>query len=79
MKMPARRTVSNFSDSHVPISQPTRKAPSVAKPVRSRPTLAMAADTDRLAVGQAAEVALAAVTAAAPAVCHAVISAGSSR
>lgn len=79
MKMPARRTVSNFSDNHVPISQPTRKAPSVAKPVLSSPTFAMAADTDRLAVAQAAEVALAAVTAAAPAVCHAVISAGSSR
>jgi hypothetical protein len=76
MKMPALRTISNFSDSQVPISQPTRNAPSTANAVLSTPTLATAADTDRFAVVHAAAVALAAVTAAAPAVCHAVISAG---
>ena len=76
MKMPALRTISNFSDSQVPISQPTRKAPRTANAVLSRPALATAADTDRFAVAQAADVAVAAVTAAAPAVCQAVISAG---
>lgn len=60
--MPALRTISNFSDSHVPISQPTRKAPSTANAVLSTPTLATAADTDKLAVVQAAAVALAAVS-----------------
>ena len=65
MKMPALRTISNFSDSHVPISQPTRKAPSTANAVFEQPTLATAADTDRFAVAHAAEVALAAATAAA--------------
>lgn len=79
MKMPVLRTISNFSDSHVPISQPTRKAPSRANAVLSTPMLATAADTDRLAAAHAAAVALAAATPAAPAVCHAVISAGISR
>jgi hypothetical protein len=76
MKMPALRTISNFSDSQVPISQPMMAAPSTANATRSLPTLAMAFDSDRLAVAHAAAVVLAAVTAAAPAVCHAMISAG---
>ena len=79
MKMPALRTISNFSDNQVPISQPTANAPNTAKAVLSRPTLAMAAVTDKLAVAQAAEVAVAAVMAAAPAVCQAMAKAGSSR
>lgn len=79
MKMPALRTISNFSESHVPISQPMMAAPSTPKATRSLPTVAMAFDSDRFAVAHAAAVVLAAVTAAAPAVCHAMISAGISR
>ena len=55
----ALRTISNFSDSHVPISQPMMAAPAPRTP-RSLPTVAMAFDTDRFGVVHATAGALAA-------------------
>ena len=79
MAMPVLRTNSNFSESHVPISHPARKAPSTAKVDLSTPMLATAFDTERFTLAHAAVAPLAAATAAAPAACQAVMSAGISR